>query len=419
VVKGPVPTRFRVLRQTAKLSAEATDISLNTQDYWGIKNSYVFDPATERYQRVSDLTLARWYPTLVGLKGGKVLAVSGLDGFGKMIQGHVEQFDPATSRWTALPKLQRTFPTYPSLFLLPSGNLFYSGANAGYGLSTVGRTPGIWHLRGNRFQVVPGLRDPHDTETAGSVLLPPAQDQRYAIVGGGTPPGKTTESTARIDVADLKQRHPRWRPAGDLPQPTRYPNLVITPDDNVIITGGSRGYRGAGDSDILECHLFDPRSGKLSRLAAPTVGRDYHSEALLLPDGRVVTLGSNPLNGIKGDHTPNYFEQRIEVFTPPYLYRSQRPALAGGPRVVARGGTATFRTADPKRIATARLIRPSAVTHVTNVEQRSIALSIHRGAGTVALRVPKQEGLVPSGWYMLFVADARGTPSVAHWIRVE
>lgn len=404
-------------RQALAVSATASDINLRNQDYWGIKKSFIFDPATERYQRVSDLTLARWYPSLVGLKGGKVLAVSGLDGFGRIIPGKVEEFDPSTRVWSAVPRLQRMFPTYPSLFLLPSGNLFFAGGNTGYGSATQGRTPGIWNLQTNGFQVVPGLRDPHDTETAGTMLLPPAQDQRYAIVGGGGV-GESPQATSRIDVADLKDPNPHWQPAGRLPHPTRYPQLVITPDDKVVITGGSQSYRGIGDSDILECHLYDPKTGRLRRLADPTVGRDYHSEALLLPDGRIITLGSNPLNGIKGNHTPNYFEQRIEIYTPPYLYHGARPRLIGGPRAVARGGTATFRTPDAGRIATARLIRPSAVTHVTNAEQRSIALTVQREAGGVRLGVPADDGLVPSGWYMLFVADAHGTPSVAHWIRV-
>ena len=40
----------------------------------------------------------------------------------------------------------------------------------------------------------------------------------------------------------------------------RYPNMVITPDDKVVITGGSTGYRGENDSDQLLCHIYDPKS---------------------------------------------------------------------------------------------------------------------------------------------------------------
>ena len=134
----------------------ADALTMRQQDFWGQNKSYLFDPATERYEKVGNLTLARWYPTLVTLEDGRVLAVSGLDQFGRMIPGNNEIFDPRTRTWHAAPHLQRTFPTYPALFPMPNGELFYSGSNAGYGSATVGRTPGIWNLTNNTFRVVPG-----------------------------------------------------------------------------------------------------------------------------------------------------------------------------------------------------------------------------------------------------------------------
>ena len=59
------------------------------------------------------MALARWYPTLVGLEDGRVLSVSGLDEFGRIIQGDNEIYDPQTKEWEAQPQLKRTFPTYP------------------------------------------------------------------------------------------------------------------------------------------------------------------------------------------------------------------------------------------------------------------------------------------------------------------
>lgn len=34
------------------------------------------------------------------------------------------------------------------------------------------------------------------------------------------------------------------------------------------------------------------------------------------------------------------------------------------------------------------------------------------------MTVPRNRALVPSGWYMLFVTDARGTPSEGTWVKV-
>jgi hypothetical protein len=403
---------------TAGIQASAWSITRDLQTFWGSRKSYIFDPVSERYEAVSELNVARWYPTLVPLANGNVLAVSGLDGLGQIIAGNTEEWNPQTRAWSVDRTLTKPFPTYPALFLTSSGKLFFTGSNAGFGPATLAwRTPGIWNTATNAFKPVWGLRDSTMTETSGSVLLPPAQDQRYAIIGGGGV-GETKTATGRIDVVDLENPAPRWHPAGRLPEPTRYPEVVITPDDKVVITGGSTQYRGEHQSDILECHLYDPQTNRLTALADPTVGRDYHAEALLLPDGRILTLGGNPLFGNKSDTSPGYFEQRIEVFSPPYLFHGPRPRLTGGPRQLARGATGVFSTPDAAKIATARLIAPSAVTHVTDVQQRSIALWLRRNAGALALTVPSSPDLVPSGWYMLFVTYRDGTPSISRWVHI-
>jgi hypothetical protein len=402
----------------ATLFGISPSLTLEKQNFWASNKSYLFNPATESYERVSNLTLARGYPSLVGLTDGRVLAVSGLNQFGNIIEGENEIYTPTTRTWTPAPGLRRTFPTYPALFLMPSGNLFYTSGNAGYGSATIGRTPGIWNLQNNSFTVVPGLKDPNEVETSGSVLLPPAQAQKYMIIGGGGV-GQSPESTSRTAIADLSKPDPHWEPGPNLGQPTRYPSAVIAPNGEVIITGGSRGYRGEHESDIFECHAYNPQTGKLTSLAESTVGRNYHSEALLLPDGRIVTLGGNPLFGNRADSTEGYFEQRIEIYSPPYLYHGERPSITGGPSQVSRGESVVFTTPHPEKITAAELIRPSAVTHVTDSEQRLLALTLRREAGAIQVTIPTGAGLVPPGWYMLFVTNREATPSVARWVHVS
>ncbi len=109
------------------------------------------------------------------------------------------------------------------------------------------------------------------------------------------------------------------------------------------------------------------------------------------------------------------------MYSPPYLYRdpARRPVLGAGPAEFGRDGRATFAAAHPERIRRARLMRPSAVTHTTDVEQRSVELGLTRAAGSVTVEVPKDPTLVPPGWYMLFVTDVDGTPSVAKWVQVR
>ncbi|MGW4458874.1 galactose oxidase-like domain-containing protein [Streptomyces albidoflavus] len=396
----------------------AEKITLDKQDYQGIRSAYEFDPVAEKYIPVDPMDKARWYPTLVTLQDGKVLAVSGLDDVGEIDPGDNEIYDPATKKWSKGPF--RYFPTYPALFLTKGGKLFYPASNAGYGPAEKGREPGIWDIEKNTFEKVPGLTDLDQTETSASLLLPPAQDQKVMVLGGGGV-GESEKSTRRTAVIDLKEENPAFKPGPDLPQGTRYLNSVIMPDDSVFTTGGSYDYRGRGASNIFKSQFYDPRTNSFTPAAEPTVGRNYHSEALLLPDGRVATFGSDSLYGNKENTKLGTFEQRMEVFTPPYLHKAaegERPVLGKGPKEVKYGATATFATEDAGAITKARLMRPSAVTHTTDVEQRSIDVELKKTKDSVTITVPKDPTLVPPGWYMVFVNTADGTPSEAKWIKV-
>ncbi|MEU9244074.1 kelch motif-containing protein [Streptomyces sp. NPDC048385] len=394
----------------------ANKLGLDKRDFEGIKNAYEFDPVAEKYIKVDPMNEARWYPTLTTLSDGKVLSVSGLDDIGQLVPGKNEVFDPRTRTWTYT-RYKRQFPTYPALFLLQNGKLFYSGSNAGYGPDDVGRDPGIWDVGTNRFTKLSGLSDPDMLETSGTVLLPPAQDERYLVVGGGGV-GESRLSTARTRLIDLKDADPRFRDGPSLSKGTRYPQISVLPDDSVLVSGGSEDYRGRGASDIRQARLYEPATNSFRRVADPLVGRDYHSGSILLPDGRVMFFGSNPLFADKANTRPGVFEQRIEIYTPPYLYRGSRPSLSGGPRTIARGGSGTFTSPHASAVRKVRLIRPSATTHVTDVDQRSVALDFRTSGNKVTVTVPGNRNLVPSGWYMLFVDDGRGTPSKARWVKV-
>ncbi|MGW0082377.1 galactose oxidase-like domain-containing protein [Streptomyces sp. NPDC003393] len=394
----------------------AQKLALDKKDFQGIRDAYEFDPVAEKYIKVDPMHEARWYPTLTTLSDGRILGVSGLDDIGQLVPGKNEIFDPRTKKWTYTPKT-RQFPTYPALFLMRNGKIFYSGSNAGYGPDDVGRDPGVWDVGSNRFSKVPGLSDPDLMETSGTVLLPPAQDERYLVIGGGGV-GESRRSSRRTRLIDLKAEHPRFSDGPLLEKGTRYPQSSILPDDTVLVSGGSRDYRGRGDSDILQARLYDPKSDTFTRVADPLVGRDYHAGSILLPDGRVMFFGSDPLYGDKAGTEPGTFEQRIEIYTPPYLYRGARPSLSGGPVTIARGASGTFTSRHATAIRKVRLIRPSASTHVTDVDQRSIALDFEASGNKLTVTVPRNRNLVQSGWYMLFVVDDQGTPSTARWVKV-
>ncbi|MFD0884868.1 galactose oxidase-like domain-containing protein [Streptosporangium algeriense] len=427
-------------REKRNLYAMGGGMTLDKQDFQGIKDAFEFDPVTERYNRVPDMAEGRWYPTLTALPDGRVMTVSGLDTVGKVTRDN-EIYDPATKKWSPGPR--RFFPTYPALFLLDDDTLFFSGMSAGYGPGQLSmRPPGVWDYRHDTdrlvptsgapgglapdemeaFTPVPGLPEPELNETGASVMLPPAQDQRIMVLGGGPvgerQPGQKN-ATDRTAIIDFRQPAPRYVRGPDLSHPVRYSSAVLLPDDTVFTFNGSSDYRGRGDSNILRAEFYDPRANAFRQAAAPAVGRNYHAEGLLLPDGRVLSMGSDPLFGNGEGSVPGSFEQRVEIYTPPYLYNGEpRPAFTDGRQQVRLGGRAGFKTPDAERITKVRFMRPSAVTHVTDVEQRSIEVGFTRVPSGIVVTLPSNPALMPPGWYMMFGVTQKGTPSQARWVHV-
>ncbi|WP_406326052.1 kelch motif-containing protein [Streptomyces sp. NBC_01617] len=395
----------------------AQKLALDKKDFQGIREAYEFDPVAEKYITVDPMNEARWYPTLTTLQDGKVLALSGLDEIGQIVPGKDEIYDPKTRKW-AYTGIVRKFPTYPAVFLLNDGKLFYSGSNAGYGPADIGRDPGVWDLATNRFKKIPGLSDADEMETSATVRLPPAQDEKFMVIGGGGV-GESERSSEKSRLVDLKDPEPEFKDGPSLDEGTRYPSAALLPDDSVLVTGGSGDYRGRGGSNILQARLYDAKTDSYKRVADPAVGRNYHSGSVLLPDGRVMIFGSDSLYADRANSRPGVFEQRIEIYTPPYLYRDSRPELTAGPKRMRRGGTGMFTTSRGSTITSAKLMRPSAVTHVTDTDQRSVELRPARTAEGISVTVPKNRALVPSGWYMLFVTDAKGTPSKGTWVEIQ
>ncbi|MEU0978303.1 radical copper oxidase GlxA [Streptomyces griseus] len=394
----------------------AQKLALDKKDFQGIKDAFEFDPVAEKYIPVDPMNEARWYPTLTTLEDGKVLALSGLDEIGQIVPGKDEVYDPQTKEWEYT-GIVRKFPTYPAVFLLNDGKLFYSGSNAGYGPADVGRDPGVWDLSTNKFKKIPGLSDPDQMETSATVRLPPAQDERFMVIGGGGV-GESEKASEKSRLVDLQKKKPEFTDGASLAEGTRYPSASLLPDDSLLVTGGSGDYRGRGGSDVLQARLYDAKTDTYKRVADPAVGRNYHSGSVLLPDGRVMIFGSDSLFSDKANTRPGVFEQRIEIYTPPYLYRDSRPELTAGPKQIERGGTGLFTTQHASKITSAKLMRPSAVTHVTDTDQRTIALEMEKSDDGITVTVPENRALVPAGWYMLFVTDDQGTPSEGMWVEV-
>jgi hypothetical protein len=374
--------------------------------YAGTKKSYIFDPSTSKYVAAPDTATARWYPTVVELGDGKLLTVGGFDE-NRQRTRDFEVFDG--SQWSApqdAPAGMPFVPLYPALHLMEDGRLFFSGASV-QGSSTT--SPGLWDPVTGSYQNVPNLTKKAVRDEAMSVLLPPAQDQRVMIIGGGRSLSDlaATNTTA---IADMKQAIPTYKSAKPIAVGKLYVSAVILPDSTVLETGGAASGLDNGSTPVFDTEIFDPKTNKWTKEATHTVPRVYHSSALLLPDGRVATFGGNP----KGS-----FEMRIEIYSPPYLDRGPRPTITSAPTEIHNGGNYAVRTREAQPIRSAVLVRPGAVTHSSDSNQRLVDLPFTTTANGVSVSVTGEPNLAPPGWYMLFVVDADGVPSVASWVHLS
>jgi len=380
-------------------------------DYGGLKDSWIFDPATETFTTVDAANEGHWYPTLTELGDGDVWMAGGLkeDTTGAV---NTEYWDTDTQQWlpgNQVPQTWSYWGLYPHMFLMADGRLFYSGGHVfGDGLPGTGTSIYDWHT--GSITDVAGLRQKNMRDQSASVLLPPAQDQRVMITGGGN---ITTNNPGinDTDLIDLKQAVPAYQPGPPLPGPGKmYLNATILPDRTVLVTNGGKFNRDAS-ANVFTAAVYDPAANAWTSVAADPIGRNYHSTAVLLPDGRVAVFGSNP-----GDGT---YELRISVYEPTYLFKTARPTISGVPAQAGYGQQFSFTVGTTGTIRWAQLMRPMSVTHQMDSNMRLVDLPVVVANGVATVSVPANRNLLPPGPYMLNVTDSNGIPSQSAWVMIH
>jgi len=162
---------------------------------------------------------------------------------------------------------------------------------------------------------------------------------------------------------------------------------------------------------VFEAEIWSPATEQWQTMAAMKTPRLYHGSALLLPDGRVLVAGSGRLNGAID-------QENAEIFSPPYLFRGARPTITAAPSRVEYGASFDIQTPDAASIASVSLIRAGSVTHTFDRDQRFLELTFRQTAGGLTIDAPANANQAPPGYYMLFVLNGNGVPSVASWVRL-
>jgi len=361
-----------------------------TLDYafTGFPNASIYNPFTDSWSAMPNMNAGRWYPNNTTLANGDVLVVSGQINptLGENILPQV--FQTATGTWRNLTNAQLALDLYPRMHLAPNGKVFVSGMSyqSRY-LDTSGT--GAWTFVGNMSR----------SRAYGSSVM--YDNGKVLVMGGDDPPVNTAE------VIDLNAASPAWRLIGSMAIARRQLNATVLPDGQVLVTGGSSG---AGFNDathpVYAAEMWNPSTETWTTMASASIPRLYHSAVVLLPDGRLLSTGGNGY-------------PQAEIYEPPYLFKGARPAITSAPSSVSYGQTFFVQTPDAAGITQATWIRLSSTTHAFNMDQRFSRLSFSQAAGGLNVVAPSSANLSPPGYYLLFLLNGNGVPSVAKIIQIQ
>lgn len=364
----------------------------------GVGNPYttIFDPATNTWSDHDQMDFVRWYPSNVLLPDGRTLIIGGQSAPGGNFKIKVmEVFDPDTLQVSRMPAgATKWVGLYPRTVLLANGQVL----KAGKGVRTFRFDPSVpkWYfldemLGGDRKQ--------------GSIVLLPG-NMRAMVCGGRSLDGTITSSA---EVIDLNDPSPQWRLVGSLNRARQNHSVVILPDGKVLIVGGGSSGQSWG-SPVGLTEMFDPGTETFTRMASQTTNRTYHSTAVLLADGRVISGGAN--SGAPEQST-------VEIYSPPYLFRGTRPTITSvSDATLTWGASVQITTPDAANIARVVLMKPGADTHQMNFDQRRVVCPFSTGASSVTAMLPSTAQANPPGYYMLFILDTDLVPSVATVVHV-
>ena len=314
------------------------------------------------------------------------------------------------------------------LFAMPNGRVFQAGPSSQMNFfdpATGASTPA--GVRGDDAYSINGT----------AVMYAPGK----IFKAGGAPaysggidafPG-LVNATAAAYVIDITQDYinptaaPVVQEVAPLNHARAYDNAVVLPDGEVFLVGGqSQPHQFADDNSVMISEIWNPVTERSIDVAPMPTPRNYHSTALLLPDGRVFVGGGGQCSGC-GDGTiedPSANHLDFELYSPPYLFAADgslavRPTITEAPAAMTLGDPLTVGIGG--NVSSFSLVRLGTATHSVDLDQRRIPLTI---AGESAdgkqftLIAHSDPGITVPGYYMLFAIDANNVPSVARIIQV-
>jgi hypothetical protein len=363
----------------------------------GIVDANSFDPVASAWTAEPNMSVQRWYPSNTTLSDGRVLVLSGQITPGVWADTP-EIYNPETSSWTRLNNVNTGDvhdPEYLQTTLLPDGRVAAIAASTGQ-VRVLDVALSRWTDLGT---------NPDLLKSSFAMYRP----GRILSSGGGDIPNGP--SATRASVIDFNDEFPKWREIAPMAFPRYNHTMVPLADGSVLAVGGATTVSQTTLNGTRAAELWNPVTETWQTMASMTDPRMYHSIAMLLPDGRVLSAGGGRLGGAR-----DYFT--AQIFSPPYLFKGTRPTIVSAPSLLPLGSTATVQTLDASQIASVALVRLPSVTHMLDMDQRYLPLSFTASGDRLTITAPPSADLAPAGYYMLFIINSNGVPSTAAILRV-
>ena len=382
----------------------------------------IYDPNADKWISGPDMNIQRGYQSMATTSDGRTFVIGGSWSGGRGGKNG-EIYSPTSNTWTLLPGC----PVAP--MLTSDGGGIYRSDNHGW---LFGWKSGFIFQAGpskamNWYGTVgsgsvksAGLRsDDPDAMLGNAVMYDAVAGKILAIGGTQNYTGSVATSNAHIITLGAPNVIPTVTKLGQMNYARVYHNSVVLPDGKVVIIGGATKSIGFTDQyAVFPSELWDPVTSKFTVINPISIPRPYHSIALLLLDGTVMSAGG----GLCGSCAANHFD--AEIYRPPYLFKADG-SLATRPQItsvvssnIVVGGSITVTT--NTGVAKFALIRYGTATHTVDTDQRRISLTPRAtGKNTYNIIVPNDAGIALPGPWMLFALDASGVPSIAKTIMIH
>jgi hypothetical protein len=379
----------------------------------GSDHTTFYDYRSNSFARGPDLNAGRWYPSVLTLADGRALVLgghilanknTGLPTYNRLPQvwqnSNGRANNGRSGGWVDLPAANEAVNNgyYPWIHPTPNGDVVLTGPEpelarldiSGEGSWTRLEVPrdGVSRLYGNSVPFTPG---------------------QALIVGGG--------DSSSVNVVDFRvPGEVSVLPNAPMNVSRLYQNSVLLPTGEVLVVGGQAKYFNGDRNAVLRAESWNPVSRRFTPRAAQQIMRLYHSTAVLLPDGRVLSAGG----GAGGNFLARF---NAEIFTPWYLFKpdgsgqlAQRPSILEVPSVLEYGQAFRLVSREARRISRVTWIRLSATTHAFDSSQRFDEIPVQRSSSApdvLRLVAPDDANSMPPGHYLVTIIDGNGVPSVS------